>query len=119
MRKNGESAMKYAEFPEAYYQAHWDKISKVVENARDKKKSRLPPKTIFKHEEGEDVYPLEDGDTTYDSYDLKIIYDREKTGFEQERELPIVINEVLAARYQVVAVLGQAQFSKAIQVVDL
>lgn len=54
---------------------------KIVENARDKKKSRLPAKTIFKREDNEDVYPLEDNGITYDSYDLKIIYDREKTGF--------------------------------------
>ena len=65
------------------------------------------------------MYPLEDGDKTYDCYNLKIIYDREKTGYEQERELPIVINEVLAGRYQVIGVLGQAQFSKAIKVKDL
>ena len=47
------------------------------------------------------------------------MYDREKTGLEQERELPIVIHEVLAGRYQVISVLGQAQFSVAIRVKDL
>jgi hypothetical protein len=45
---------------------------------------------------------------------LKLIYDREKTGFEEEREMTIVINEVLAGRFQIISVLGQAQFSKAI-----
>lgn len=75
-------------------------------NARDKKKSKLPNKTVFPHEENESVYPLESEGVTYDSFDLKIIYDREKTGFEQERDITIVINDVLAGRYQVIAVLG-------------
>lgn len=33
--------------------------------------------------------------------------------------MTIVINEVLAGRFQIVSVLGQAQFSKAIEVRDL
>lgn len=33
--------------------------------------------------------------------------------------MTIVINEVLAGRFQIVSVLGQAQFSKAIEVKDL
>jgi hypothetical protein len=33
--------------------------------------------------------------------------------------MPIVINEVLAGRFQIVSLLGQAQFSKAIEVKDL
>ncbi len=33
--------------------------------------------------------------------------------------MPIVINEVLAGRFQIISVLGQAQFSKAIEVRDL
>lgn len=33
--------------------------------------------------------------------------------------MTIVINEVLAARWQILSVLGQAQFSKAIEVKDL
>lgn len=51
-RKIEETAIKHVDFPEAYYQAHSDKITRVVENARDKKKSRLPPRTIFKREDG-------------------------------------------------------------------
>jgi hypothetical protein len=50
---------------------------------------------------------------------LKVIYDREKTGFEEDKDFTIVINEVLAGRYQIVSMLGQAQFSKAIEVKDL
>jgi hypothetical protein len=28
----------------------------------------------------------------YDCYDLKVIYDRDKTGFEEQRDIKIVIN---------------------------
>lgn len=94
-------------------------MTRLVQNLKDGKVSRLPPKTIFKREEGEEVYPLEHDSNTYDSYNLKVIYDRSKTGFEQERQMAIVINEVLAARYQVVGVLGEAAFSKVIEVIDL
>ena len=55
----------------------------------------------------------------YDCYDLKIIYDRDKTGFEEQREIKIVMNEVLAGKYQIIGNLGQAQFSNAIEVKDL
>jgi hypothetical protein len=55
----------------------------------------------------------------FDSYDLKIIYDRDKTGFEEERKIKIVINEVLAGKYQIISNLGEAQFSNAIEVIDL
>lgn len=65
------------------------------------------------------MYPIQSGEAVLASHDLKIIYDREKTGYEEEREMPIVINEVLAGRFQILSLLGQAQFSKAIEVKDL
>lgn len=71
------------------------------------------PKTMNKH------YPVVCDDITYDCYDFKVIYDREKTGFEESKEFQIVINSVIAARYQVVEFLGSAAFSKAIQCLDL
>lgn len=65
------------------------------------------------------MYPIVSDNATYDCYDLKVIYDREKTGFEESKEFQIVINSVIAARYQVVEFLGSAAFSKAIQCLDL
>lgn len=47
-RNVDQNAIKHADFPEAYYQIHSDKITKIMENLRDKKKTRLPPRTIFK-----------------------------------------------------------------------
>jgi len=61
-------------------------------------------------------YPLEYEGVLYDCYNLKVIYDREKTGFEETKEFPIVINSIICGRYQVIEYLGSAAFSKAIQV---
>ena len=45
------------------------------------------------------------------------MFDREKTGFEETKEFPIVIGSLVAGRYLVQAYLGSAAFSKAVQVV--
>jgi serine/threonine protein kinase len=50
---------------------------------------------------------------------LKVVFNQDKTGFEDHKDFQIVINEVVAGRYQIVSVLGQAQFSKAVQVLSL
>ena len=50
----------------------------------------------------------------YDCYDIRVIFDRERTGFEETKDFPIVINSVIAGRYQIQAYLGSAAFSKAI-----
>ena len=50
---------------------------------------------------------------------LKVIYNREKTGYEESREFPIVINDVIAGRYQVIEKLGGGAFASAVKVMDL
>ena len=42
-----------------------------------------------------------------------------RTGFEEEKEFPIVLNSVVAGRYLVTDILGQAAFSRAVQARDL
>jgi serine/threonine protein kinase len=63
-------------------------------------------------------YPKEHESTIYDCFQLKVIYDREKTGFEETKDFQIVINSVIAGRYRVIEYLGSAAFSKAIQCLD-
>jgi len=63
----------------------------------------------------DEFYPAEYSGVVYDCYNLKMVFDREKTGFEESREFPIVPNSVIAGRYQVMEFLGQAAFSKAIR----
>lgn len=47
------------------------------------------------------------------------MFDQDKTGFEDPKDFQIVINEVIAGRYQMIELLGQAQFSKAVKVRNL
>lgn len=74
----------------------------------------------LKHPENEDsFYPVGFDKTVYDCFSLKVIYDRERTGFEETKEFPIVIGTVIAGRYQIKEYLGSAAFSKAVQCLDL
>lgn len=50
---------------------------------------------------------------------LKIIYNREKTGYEDTKDYPIAINEVIAGRYQILEVLGAGAFATVLKVLDL
>ncbi|PWA68661.1 protein kinase superfamily protein [Artemisia annua] len=55
----------------------------------------------------------------YEVFDLKIIHRKNRTGFEENKDLPIVINSVIGARYVVEEYLGSAAFSKVVQARDL
>jgi len=66
--------------------------------------------------DGSDV---NDDTVYYDCFDLKIVYERNRTGFEETKDYPIDINGVIAGRYQILEFLGAAAFSKAVQCVDL
>jgi dual specificity tyrosine-phosphorylation-regulated kinase 2/3/4 len=67
----------------------------------------------------DEFYPAEFDKVVYDCYNLRVVFDREKTGFEETKDFPIVINSIVAGRYQVVDYLGSAAFSKAIQCYDI
>lgn len=67
----------------------------------------------------DEFYPAEFDKTIYDCYNLRVVFDREKTGFEETKDFPIVINSIIGGRYQVVDYLGSAAFSKAIQCYDI
>jgi len=74
----------------------------------------------LKHPSSNDeFYPVEYEKVIFDCFSLKVIFDRERTGFEESKEFPIVINSIVAGRYQVVEYLGSAAFSKAVQALDL
>merc|ERR1711972_718884 len=55
----------------------------------------------------------------YDSFNLRVVFERDKTGFEESKEFPIRMNSVVAARYQIMEYLGSAAFSRAVQCMDL
>jgi hypothetical protein len=54
-----------------------------------------------------------------ETFDMRIIYESGKTGFESVKEFPIVVGDVIAGRYQVTEYVGSAAFSRAVQCIDL
>ncbi|XP_038885603.1 serine/threonine-protein kinase SRPK isoform X2 [Benincasa hispida] len=85
-------------------------------------------------EEANEFEPVADGDGVaaddelpmyytnndeFEVFDLRIIHRKNRTGFEESKDLPIVLNKVLAGRYYVTEYLGSAAFSKVVQAHDL
>jgi len=63
--------------------------------------------------------PVSYNQKIFDAFQLRVIYERDKTGFEESKEFPLKMGEVIAARYQVMEYLGSAAFSRAVQCLDL
>lgn len=80
--------------------------------------SLLPADIVFPTSD-EGLYPMKCVNVTFDCYHLKVIYDRERTGFEETKDFPVIIDSVIAGRYQVMEYLGSAAFSKALQCLDM
>lgn len=85
----------------------------------DGRRVSILPKWIKFMPSNDEFYPAEFDKVIYDCYNLRVVFDREKTGFEETKDFPIVVNSIIAGRYQVVEYLGSAAFSKAIQCYDI
>ncbi|KQK10431.1 probable serine/threonine-protein kinase yakA isoform X2 [Brachypodium distachyon] len=55
----------------------------------------------------------------YEVFELRIVHRKNRTGFEENKDFPIVLNSVIAGRYYVTEYLGSAAFSKVVQAHDL
>ncbi|KAL3650271.1 hypothetical protein CASFOL_006674 [Castilleja foliolosa] len=55
----------------------------------------------------------------FEIFNLRIIHRKNRTGFEENKDFPIVINSIIAGRYYVTEYLGSAAFSKVVQAHDL
>ncbi|GER50967.1 kinase family protein [Striga asiatica] len=55
----------------------------------------------------------------FDIFDLRIIHRKNRTGFEENKDFPIVLNSVIAGRYHVEKFLGSTAFSRVVQAHDL
>ncbi|XP_038980893.1 MAP kinase-interacting serine/threonine-protein kinase mnk-1-like isoform X2 [Phoenix dactylifera] len=55
----------------------------------------------------------------YEAFELRIIHRKKRTGFEENKDLPIVLNSAIAGRYYVTEYLGSAAFSKVVEARDL
>ncbi|KAF8022142.1 hypothetical protein BT93_G2325 [Corymbia citriodora subsp. variegata] len=67
----------------------------------------------------DEILMQENPEDEYEIFDLRIVHRKNRTGFEENKDLPIVLNTVIAGRYYVTEYLGSAAFSKVVQAHDL
>ncbi|XP_050216477.1 uncharacterized protein LOC126667532 [Mercurialis annua] len=67
----------------------------------------------------EQVRQIKAQEEEFETFNLKIVHRKNRTGFEEDKNFHVVLNSVLAGRYHVTEYLGSAAFSKAIQAHDL
>ncbi|KAI3816196.1 hypothetical protein L1987_15887 [Smallanthus sonchifolius] len=81
------------------------------------------PGTLLEDEEvvavQEQVKQIKAQEEEYETFNLKIVHRKNRTGFEEDKNFHVVLNSVIAGRYLVTEYLGSAAFSKAIQAQDL
>lgn len=64
-------------------------------------------------------YPKRIDNTVFDAFNLRIVIDRERTGFEESKDFAIVSDSIVGARYKIVEFLSAATFSKAVHAEDI
>ncbi|XVE57221.1 hypothetical protein DITRI_Ditri04bG0073800 [Diplodiscus trichospermus] len=67
----------------------------------------------------EQVRQIKAQEEEFETFNLKIVHRKNRTGFEEDKNFHVVLNSVIAGRYHVTEYLGSAAFSKAIQANDL
>ena len=77
---------------------------------------RIPVSYPHSHDE---YWPVELKGVTFDSFPLRVVFERDRTGFEESKDLPTQNNRVIAGRYHVISYLGSAAFSKAVKCYDM
>ncbi|MCL7024596.1 hypothetical protein MKW94_026727 [Papaver nudicaule] len=81
------------------------------------------PGTALEDEEAaavqEQVRQIKAQEEEFETFNLKVVHRKNRTGFEEDKNFHVVLNSVIAGRYHVTEYLGSAAFSKAIQAHDL
>lgn len=90
--------------------------SEIDANSLINKRKNLLPSDLNYIKSDNPYYPILFNNTIYDSISINFIVDRERTGFEESKDFKVVVNSLIAGRYQVIEYLGSAVFSKAIKV---
>eukprot|EP00931_Biecheleriopsis_adriatica_P114703 TRINITY_DN90617_c0_g1_i1.p1 TRINITY_DN90617_c0_g1~~TRINITY_DN90617_c0_g1_i1.p1 ORF type:complete len:833 (+),score=207.59 TRINITY_DN90617_c0_g1_i1:78-2576(+) len=120
---DGQPAYSYAQPPAAaaaaipVTDASHSAVPKALSCGRKERHGSKPPCCYA--ESGDPFYPVELDGVVYDSFSLRVVHERDRTGFEESKDFPIRINSIVAARYQVLEYLGSAAFSRAVQCLDL
>ncbi|KAL3521216.1 hypothetical protein ACH5RR_019365 [Cinchona calisaya] len=67
----------------------------------------------------DELLMYESKEDDYEVFSLRIIHRKNRTGFEENKDFPIVLNSIVAGRYYITEYLGSAAFSKVAQAHDL
>ncbi|KAG2254099.1 hypothetical protein Bca52824_084235 [Brassica carinata] len=67
----------------------------------------------------EQIRQIKAQEEEFETFNLKIVHRKNRTGFEEKKNFHVVLNSVIAGRYHVTEYLGSAAFSKTIQAHDL
>ncbi|KAH6777796.1 Protein kinase superfamily protein [Perilla frutescens var. frutescens] len=67
----------------------------------------------------DELHLYETKEDDFEIFNLRIIHRKNRTGFEENKDFPIVINSIIAGRYYITEFLGSAAFSKVVQAHDL
>ncbi|PIN06582.1 LAMMER dual specificity kinase [Handroanthus impetiginosus] len=67
----------------------------------------------------DELLKYETKEEDYEIFNLRIIHRKNRTGFEENKDFPIVMNSIIAGRYYVTEFLGSAAFSKVVQAHDI
>ena len=73
----------------------------------------------YSDSEGDVLDRVREMEAKFQTFSLKVIHPRRRTGFEEHKKFPIRINSLITARYQVKQYIGSAAFSRAVQCLDL
>ncbi|KAL6508543.1 hypothetical protein OROGR_023254 [Orobanche gracilis] len=118
-RKNSDSSQVRTSWEERKGMEHIKKDEDVKEaGVREE-----DPRGSLEDEEAaavqEQVKQIKAHEEEFETFNLKIVHRKNRTGFEEDKSFHVVLNSVIAGRYHVTEYLGSAAFSKAIQAHDL
>ncbi|GFR50340.1 hypothetical protein Agub_g12549 [Astrephomene gubernaculifera] len=96
------------------------RAAETKDAGRSRDESGLMPRYQV-DEHGNVLYEYEPDyiDKKYEVFELRVIHRRHRTGFEETKDFPIRLNDLIAGRYQVMDFLGSAAFSRAVQALDV
>ncbi|KAJ4892025.1 Protein kinase superfamily protein [Raphanus sativus] len=92
-------------------------LEEEEEDAKDNDDLKTGDQVNVTDEEVNVVHDLDEDE--YEVFDLRIIHWKNRTGFEENKDLPIVLNSVIGGRYYITEYIGSAAFSKVVQAQDL
>jgi hypothetical protein len=94
-------------------------ISKSSESEKATIKSKeTPTQDVVDPMDFSSVNIVNNPDEELELFNLKIIFQKNHTGFEDARDFPITKNCIIAGRYEITHYLGSAAFSSAVQCID-